>query len=143
MSEENIERIRALIPPPEVDMVPIFRDAGMFEQTVAALGQLVDTNLESVAVWHGGRTYAGIEGFREMWNDWLEPWATYHTHVEDMLEAGDQVVVLVRDHARRNDTEAELELISGSLWTFRDGMVVRVEFFSNRSEALEAAGLSG
>lgn len=142
MSEENVERIRALIPPPEVDLVPIFRDTALFHQTTAALEHLIDPDVESVAVWHGGRTYAGIEGFREMWNDWLGPWVTYHTQVDEMIDAGDQVVVLVRDHARRHDTEAELELISGALWTFRDGMVVRVEFFSNRSDALEAAGLS-
>jgi len=39
--------------------------------------------------------------------------------------------------------EAEVELISGSVWEVRHGKIVRVEFCRNRGEALEAAGLRG
>jgi ketosteroid isomerase-like protein len=76
-----------------------------------------------------------------MWIDWLEPWATYYVQVDEMIEAGDSVVVLVRDRARRHDMDVEVELISGSVWTFRDGKVARVEFHANREELREATGL--
>ena len=33
-----------------------------------------------------GLTYSGIDGFREMWLDWLEPWAGYRTQVDEMFE---------------------------------------------------------
>jgi ketosteroid isomerase-like protein len=39
--------------------------------------------------------------------------------------------------------EVEVELISGSLWTFSDGKVVRVEFYANREELREAVDLQG
>jgi ketosteroid isomerase-like protein len=82
-----------------------------------------------------------VEGFREMWLDWLQPWATYHVHVDEVIDAGDRVVVLVRDRARRHDVDAEVELISGSVWEVRDARIVRVEFCGDRAEALETAGL--
>jgi hypothetical protein len=38
--------------------------------------------------------------------------------------------------------DAEVGLISGSVWEVRDGRIARVEFCGDRHEALEAAGLS-
>ena len=73
--------------------------------------------------------------------DWLEPWATYYVRVDEMIEAGDRVAVLVRDHGRRHGMDVEVELISGSVWTFHDGKIVRVEFHTNREELREAIGL--
>ena len=53
---------------------------------------------------------------------------------------GDSVVVLVRDRARRQGMDLEVELISGSLWTFANGKIVRVQFYANREELREAVG---
>jgi hypothetical protein len=40
-----------------------------------------------VPAWRGaGTTYSGIDGFREMWLDWLEPWASYANR-EELREA--------------------------------------------------------
>ena len=44
----------------------------------------------------------------------------YHVQVDEMIEVGDSVVVLVRDRGLRHGMDAEVELISGSLWTFRE-----------------------
>jgi SnoaL-like protein len=143
MSQENVAIVRALIPPPETEVASLLRDDGLFEQTRAALEPLIDPAVESVAIWQGGSatTHVGIDGFRELWLDWLEPWTTYHVRVDEMIDAGDRIVVLIRDRARRDDSEAEVELISGSVWEVREGKVVRVEFCGSREEALEAAGL--
>jgi hypothetical protein len=141
MSKENVELIRALIPSPDTDMAALYRDESLFEQTRAAVETLIDPEVEAVAVWQGGATYKGIEGFRQMWLDWLEPWATYRSSADELIDAGDRVVVLVRDRARRDDTDAEVELISGSVWEVRDGKIVRVQFCGNRDEALHCAGL--
>ena len=77
-----------------------------------------------------------------MWLDWLQPWATYHVQVDEMIEAGETVVVLVRDRGRRHDMDVEVELISGSVWKFRDGRIARVEFYANREELRAATGLT-
>jgi hypothetical protein len=143
MSQENVEVVRSLLPPSDLDLAALFRDQGRFEQLVRALEPFIDPQVEAVAVWQGGsaNTYVGIDGFKDMWLDWLEPWSTYHTRVEDLIDAGDRVVVLVRDRARRHDTDAEVELMAGSVWEVRDGKIVRVEFCGNQKEALEVAGL--
>lgn len=39
---------------------------------------------------------------RTGWLDWLAPWVQYRTEVENVLDAGDRVLVLTRDFGRRN-----------------------------------------
>jgi ketosteroid isomerase-like protein len=143
MAQGNVDVVRPLLPDPDTDVVSIFRDDSLFEAAAAALTGLFDSDFVAVAVWRGaGTTYTGVDGFREMWLDWLEPWAVYRVQVEEVIDSGDRVVVLVRDRARRADMDAEVELISGSVWTIRDGRVSRVEFYGTRPEALEAVGLA-
>ena len=135
--------IRALLPPPEVDLAHVVRDDEMFAATVAAVEGLLDPGLESAAFWlGGGRSYRGIEGFRRMWLDWLEPWATYHARVEEIIEEDDRVVVLIRDRGRHPGSDVEVELLAGSVWTVRAGKVTRVELYANREELFEASGFS-
>ena len=135
--------IRALLPPPGVDLAHVVRDDKAFAATVAAAGEFLDPGLESAAFWlGGGRSYRGLDGFRRMWLDWLEPWATYHVEVEAILEEDDRVVVLIRDRGRHPGSDAEVELLAGSVWTVRAGKVTRVELYANRDELFEATGFS-
>jgi ketosteroid isomerase-like protein len=142
VSQENVDLVRGLIPPPDIDVAALLRDATGFDQLVSALEPFIDPRIESVAVWQGGTTYGGIEGFRQMWLDWLEPWASYYVAVDETIDAGDRVVVFARDRGRVKDTDAEVAIAAASVWDVRDGKVVRVEFFGSRDEALEAVGLS-
>jgi ketosteroid isomerase-like protein len=75
--------------------------------------------------------------------DWLEPWETYRVEVEDVIDAGDDVVVLVRDYGRRVGMTHEVSVRSAAIWTVRDRKVARVAFYLDRTEALTAAGLTG
>jgi ketosteroid isomerase-like protein len=144
MSEANVELIRMLIPPPEVDVATLLRDDRMFGQMRAAVDPYIDPEVECVALWEPGapeRSYLGVEGLRKLWLDWLEPWAEYHVRIEELVDSGDRVVALIRDRARRADMDAEIELTAGSVWTIRDGRIARIEFCT-REDALSAAGLS-
>ena len=135
----NVERLEALMPAPDTDMAGLIRDDTLFASIADVFQDLFHPDVVSVPAWRGsGLTYSGIGGFREMWLDWLEPWAGYRTQVEEMFEMGDRVVVLVRDHGRRAETDVDVELISGSVWTFREGKIARVEFYRNRDELREA-----
>jgi ketosteroid isomerase-like protein len=87
-------------------------------------------------------SYRGLEGFLEGWRDWLAPWASYHLEVEDFIEVGDDMVVtLARVHAKTQRDGVAVEHAPAAVWTFEGGKVVRVEFYLNREEAFEAAGL--
>jgi hypothetical protein len=132
--------IVGLLPPPEVDLARVVRDDEAFAATVAAARDHLDPELESAAVWlGGGRSYRGLEGFRRMWLDWLEPWATYHVQVEATIEEEDQVAVLIRDRGRHPGSDAEVELRAGSVWTVSAGKITRVELYANREDLFEAS----
>ena len=141
MSKENVELLRAMIPPPEVDVAALFRDDELFEQLTNAFEAVIDPQVEAFANWTGGTRYVGVEGFRQLWLDWLEPWESYHIEVDEMIDAGDKVLCLIRDRGRRPDVDAEVEIIASSVWEIRDGRVVKVGFYTDRGDAFEAAGV--
>ena len=61
---------------------------------------------------------------------------------DEIIDLGDRVVILLRDHGRRKDMETEVELFGATVLTFREGKIARWEDYANRAAALEAVGLS-
>jgi len=138
---ENVEVIKALIPGPDQDVARMFRElqdpdlAAVREEEV---GELFDPDFEAVASYTGDSHYRGPYGLRDFWIDWLEPWATYYIRVEKITEEGNRVFVRSHDRGRRHDSESEVELHGGSVWTFLEGRLVRAEFYPS-GEAIDAA----
>ena len=143
MSRENVDLVKALYPRPDTDICALFRDEHAFARMLEALGPLLTDDFESVAVFPGEtRTYPGLDGFRKNWLDWLEPWATYRTSIDELIDAGDRVLLLLRDHGRREDMDAEVEIIGASIATIREGKLARWEDYTDRAAARQAAGLA-
>jgi len=146
MSQEDVELVRRLLEPFEgTDIVPVFRDEAVAEALNAAVSSAYTEDFECVFVRDdvGRATYSGLDGLRAGFLDWLAPWSSYRTEIEDCIDAGEgRVVVLTRDYARPVGAEAEVDFIGGPVWTVRDGKVARIEFYWNRAEGLAAAGLS-
>lgn len=145
MSQEDVEVVRQLLGPFEQgDAVPLFRDDTINAALVTASEPFFTPDFECVFVREdvGRATYQGLEGLRSAWLDWLEPWESYHPGVEDVIDAGeDRVVVLTRDRARPQGAAANVDFLGAPVWTLRDGKVRRIEFYWNRAEGLAAAGL--
>jgi hypothetical protein len=55
---------------------------------------------------------------------------------------GDNVVVGFRTSGRGKASGAEVEMVGWQVYRIRNGLVIRVQFFETRTEALEAAYLS-
>jgi ketosteroid isomerase-like protein len=91
----------------------------------------------------GRRIYMGHEGLREFFRERREALADAEDTCDELIDAGDHVIVVgtIRGRGRASGIEVELKGGAG-LWTIRDGKVVRVAFFPTRAEALKAAGLS-
>jgi ketosteroid isomerase-like protein len=143
MSRENVELVKTLLPPSGTDILPLIRDEESFARTSEALSPFLADDFQGTTVFPGlTRTFAGLEGFRETWLDWLEPWVTYRSTIEELIDAGDRVVNLVRDYGRREGMDEEVELIGAAIWTIREGKVARCDAYVDRAEALKAAGLS-
>jgi len=87
--------------------------------------------------------YWGHEGVRTYWRRWLQAWSNLEFDVQDYLDAGDEVVVLVcnqRQWGRYTGILTELPPFA-LVYTFRDDKIVRFRLFPDHDTALKAAGL--
>ena len=143
MSRENVDLAKALIPPPGTDLATVFRDEDAFGRMSDALRPLLANDFQSAMFPDIVATAReGLEGFRQNWLDWLEPWATYRTTLEEAIDLGDRVLLLLRSHGRREDTDAEVEVHAAAICTFRDGKLARWEDWADRDAALKAVGVT-
>jgi ketosteroid isomerase-like protein len=79
---------------------------------------------------------------REVWKRWDSEWDELETVAEELIDAGEQVVVAVRYRGRGRISGVEVDDLIFELQTFRDGLCVRKVEFKTRAVALEAAGAS-
>jgi ketosteroid isomerase-like protein len=89
-----------------------------------------------------GRVYHGHEGVRESFRIWLGTWEDYRQERVEIIDAGDQVVVVVREQGRGKGSGLEVVREGYAVWTLRNGKAVRIRFYPSKATALEAAGLS-
>jgi ketosteroid isomerase-like protein len=84
------------------------------------------------------------EGVRSAFRDWYDAWEGVETDVEELIDAGQQVISVFtyRGRGRASGVEVEWKRMAG-VWTIREGKVVGVVWLRTRDEALEAAGLAG
>ena len=88
-------------------------------------------------------TYEGHDGVRIYWRRWLEAWSDIDFELEDVIDAGDEVVALIRNQrqwGRHSGIATEMPPY-GLVFTFRDGKVVRWRSFADQESALAAVGL--
>jgi len=89
-------------------------------------------------------TYRGPQGVIRFWETWRAAFDDFCVELEEIIDAGDQVIVIAGVRGRGAGSGAEVRSPSfPQVWTMGDdGRPVRVEMFPSRAEALEAAGLS-
>ena len=73
---------------------------------------------------------------------YLSGWTDYSAELKEVIDAGDQVVVVMHETARMRDTGVPLDRDLVQVWTVRDGRASFLRVFRTKVEALEAAGLS-
>ena len=131
MSQENVAVIRRGLP----DSAPADPDA---------LFSVLDENVEwdYVGAFPEIQTAHGPTEVREFLSGWFEAFDDFGFQAEEAIDAGDSVVVLVRQWGRSKETGAEVESRTWQVFTLRDGKVVRCRGFETKAEALEVAGLA-
>ena len=90
---------------------------------------------------------AGVEHGHDGYFAWLEGWsASWETwRVEDVeirAAGGDQVVALFRMIAKGRSSGIEVDRLDAITYRIRDGKIVRMEYYNDQEQALEAVGLS-
>jgi hypothetical protein len=132
MSHENVELVRQLYELRPADMAD-----------VGAWRELFDPDVEWLPAAQSllaGDSYQGPEGVSRFWADLMSGWEDYRVEPREFRDLGDHVVVVMRIHARAA-RGIEIDETWSSLWTLRNGKVIRFQGFTDRDGALEAAGL--
>ena len=105
---------------------------------------LISENVTYVAppAMLGGGIYHGHDGVLQWFVDWRREWSDYVMEVENYEDLGDQVLTIERNRATGKRSGVAVDMRTTSLWTLRDGKVIRWEGFPGEEEARKAAGLS-
>ncbi len=132
MSQENVEIVRAM------------NDAFLAGDIETALN-----GLHPEIEWHAtvggideGRVYKGREEVVQAFVDYFEVWERMEMRAEKYIDAGgDSVVVFHHEVAKGRESGVVVETDTGTVNTIRDGKLVLVRSYMDRTQALEAAGL--
>jgi len=84
----------------------------------------------------------GPDAVRANYARWMEAWREEpETTVEEVIGNGDHVVVIACFRGRGRGSGVRVAERLYEVYTLRNGRVLRVDEFSDRDQALEAAGL--
>jgi ketosteroid isomerase-like protein len=137
--------IRSVLAGPDADLAAVFNDDSASGELMQTMARLLDPDLVSVKHFPGAEPEIarGLDGLRAGWLDWLAPWASYRTEIEEMIDLEDRIVSVICDYGRHEPDAQEVALKSAVVWTVGDGRIARAEFYvGGRDEALKAAGLA-
>jgi ketosteroid isomerase-like protein len=133
MSEENVEIVRRAF------AYEIYGVGDQHEAEAIFDPQVVMNPVHAV---DEGPSY-GPNAMREDWERWSSAFEELTVTVEEIIDAGDQVVLVAHHQGRGRKSGVEVDARYFEVYTLREGKVSRVDEFAQREEALEAAGLSG
>jgi ketosteroid isomerase-like protein len=124
MSHENVEIVRRFLVVDDLDEALTYADPDI-------VGNPVE---ESSARGH--------DAVRSSTERWKGEWDDYELIPEEFADVGDRVVATVRFRARGRGSGIEVDARLYDVFTLRDGKIVRMDQFTEESEALEAVGLA-
>jgi ketosteroid isomerase-like protein len=83
----------------------------------------------------------GHGAYEELWRQFIDSFEDFHAEPDELLDLGDQLVAatLYKGHGSGSGVPVNIPLFQ--LFRLRRGLIVWQKDFSDRSEALEAAGL--
>jgi ketosteroid isomerase-like protein len=135
MSEENVELVRRIY-----EAATRRDDVTPYE--VYAEDIVWDLSNARRALLLTKPVYRGHEGVRQFWREALSVFGVIKFEVEELIDAGDQVLAVLREREVGRASGVPVETTHLSVYTLASGKVTRMQLFDDRQQALEAAGLS-
>jgi ketosteroid isomerase-like protein len=135
MSRQNVELVRGIY-----EAVARRDDVTPFE--VYADDIVWDWSNARRAALQTKAIYNGHEGVRQMWREAVSVFGEVDLEVEELMDAGDQVLAVICEREVGRASGAPVETAHLAVWTLADGKVTQMQVFDDRQQALEAAGLS-
>jgi hypothetical protein len=131
MSRENVEMIERML--------------DQAQSNPAALREILDPEVRwetaTLDIPGGAGTYEGPAGVMEFFRRWVGPFEEWGYEVGEVIDAGDSVVVHIRQWGRGKGSGAMVESRFWQTWAIHAGKVVRTTHHPQKAEALEAVGL--
>ena len=124
MSADNVEIVRRFLIVEDVDEALTHADPG-----------IVWNPIEELPTEGHGAVRASLARWKAEWHD-------YKVIPEEYVDRGDSVVVTVLLRGRGRGSGVEIDARFYDVYTLRDGKIVRMDQFTERGQALEAAGLA-
>jgi ketosteroid isomerase-like protein len=131
MSQENVEIVRR--------GYEYFRATGELRPEIVHPDFVWDMSM--FRGWPEQHTYLGRDGAMQFLADWTESWEEWELQLEELRDAGDRVVAILRQRGRSKATGLPGEMHFAQVWTLRDGKQFRMEMYASPGEAFEAVGL--
>ena len=114
---------------------------------LAALPELIPQICDPEIEWvedpqrADGRVHRGYDGVRASWEEWLTGFDEYRLEVEQVIDCGDDVLVVSSEHGRGAASGASVSSSHYAVLTFRHGKLLRYREFNDECAARQAAGL--
>jgi ketosteroid isomerase-like protein len=116
-----------------------FNEGGVSSEALAFFD--ADAVFEEPPEQPGASHARGREATRRMFTKFDEAWEEHRSEPEEVRVIDDErVLVLTIEHFRGRDG-VEIQQPCGTIYTFRDGRIARMQSFWERKTALQALGL--
>jgi ketosteroid isomerase-like protein len=112
---------------------------GDMDNAVSALD--ADVDWTEPAEFPGGGTYRGRDAVKAYLTRSRAGWAEGASEPEQLIPAGDKIVVFVRARFRLKNSPEWHEVKLADVYTLRDHTIVQMRAFADRQEALRWAGV--
>jgi ketosteroid isomerase-like protein len=86
-------------------------------------------------------TRQGADSFNRAVANVFAAWDDVVFETDRLIDNGNDVVALGRLRGHIHGPGMEVESPHGQIWSFRDGLVTRMEWFNTHREALQAGGI--
>jgi ketosteroid isomerase-like protein len=106
--------------------------------------ELLDPQVEQLGTVGGVEERSvrrGPDEMRRGYESSEEMWAEHRVEMQDVIPAGDRVVVFQREYQRGRASGVELVIDTAAIFDVRDGRIVRIQGYMDPAEALSVAGL--
>ncbi len=86
-------------------------------------------------------THCGHDGAATLAAGWFSAFDDLRVDVEELIDAGDRVVAVLRLHGRARGGAHEVDMSETHVLTMHDGQVTEIHEYPTKAEALKAVGL--
>jgi ketosteroid isomerase-like protein len=88
------------------------------------------------------RPYRGHQGYANWLADWGSAWSNVSYEAKRWLDVGDKVVLVLQLTAKGRGSGVEVKRRDAMVLTIRERKMIRLDYYNDEAQALEAVGLS-